>query len=40
MKLAQPTIVPINIGMANPRCMLTAKKVRIGAVSPPKIAPW
>ena len=40
MKLAQPAIVPINIGMANPSCMLTAKKVRIGAVSPPKIAPW
>jgi hypothetical protein len=40
MKLAQPAIVPISIGMAKPRCMLTANQVRTGAVSPPKIAPW
>ena len=40
MKLTVPPKVPMAIGIANPRCQLTAKKAMIGAVRPPKIAPW
>ena len=40
MKLTRPPRVPIAIGTAKPRCQLMAKKAMIGAVSPPKMAPW